>query len=221
MNKLFAGFGFILVFAGLITLAIANIKYYDWTPPKSVQSAYDSWTVTADFLEGERLFVNIVPNLKWSEITEPGDPNGPYPYGYNDIFLEIIDPYGNKTKFKYTWMKMPNPKDPQYYVFLPENLTVIQNGSLINPGFIGEEGEGEPGGTVKYNGTYTANITGMMSPFHYPRYPPKVIELVQSTQVFVQPYFYVFPVGAGSFVGGMAASIYAITYKETKRKKKH
>jgi len=230
MDKLFAGLGLILIFVGLITSAIANVKYENSLPPQSVATAESSWSVAANFSAGERFRVNIVGNATWTTgLLEA--PTESYPYGYLDIFLEIIDPYGDKTIFTFTWMRYPT-KEEGTYVLLPADLIVKQNGSLINPGLYvwnpaaNKTEPGGCGGTARYEGTYIANITGTMPPIYFqpssPYYaPPAVIELVKENLVFSQPFAFALPLGIVSFIGGIAASVYGIKSKEkTSRRKR-
>jgi len=217
VNKLFAGLGLILVLAGLAVSAVGSINFDQWeTPAKVVQRESNSWTVAANFTAGENLTVNIVINLSWQigsfEIPDPGEET-PYPYGHIEVYLDVIDPYGNTTKFTYIWMRYPSRGGE--YILMKANLTVDQSGSLIDPG-IQATGAENPGGMVRHSGLYVANITGISAgaSLHYPDDPPSVMELSRTIQVHVQPYSSALPFGVASFIGGAVVSIYGVRLEE-------
>jgi hypothetical protein len=222
VNKVFAGLGFILILAGLLVSTIGSINYDTWkSPPELVQGVQYSWTVEGNFSSGELLMVNIVINPKWEtgmfEIADPGEET-PYPYGWIEVYFDVIDPYGNKTQFTYIWMRYPSKSGE--YTLVRGNLTVNQNGSLLNPGIV-EVGAQNPGGMVRYSGLYIANITGILAggEVYYPDTPPSVIQLTRSFKVRVKPYSSALPFGVASLIGGAGVSIYGIKFKEKKSKR--
>jgi hypothetical protein len=221
MKIVFAALGLVLLFIGLIMVAFANIRYEKWSQPMSVGIAYDSWSVSANYSSGEGLYVNIVANQKWLQIYELGDPDTVFQYGYIILHVDIMDPYGNKTRFQYRWVRWPSPTDPSVYVILPESSTILQNGSLIESESLREDYV-EPSGVIRYSGTYTVNVTVIGEPtvagYHYPRNPPASTELVKLVVITVEPYSYTLPVGVASFFGGVAASIFGVKSKEIKSK---
>jgi len=220
MNKVFAGLGFILIVAGLLVSAVGSTKFEKWAV-QVVQTAYNSWSVGgANLSSGETFRVNIVRNTKWDTgVLEA--PTDDYPYGYMDIWLDVTDPYGNKTTFVYTWARQANPSDSSSMIVMAANVTVEENGSLIDPG-IQIVGAAGPGGIARYSGSYSAKITSIMAggyPY-YPSYPPGVIQFVKAIQVGSQPYSSALPFGVASFIGGVAASIYGMKSDEKKFKRK-
>jgi len=215
MKIVFAALGLVLLFIGLITVVFANIRYENWSPPMSVGLAHNCWSVSGNYSSNDGLYVNIAANLKWLDLYELGDPDTIFQYGYNIVFVDVIDPYGNKTRFQYRWVRWPNSLNPSEYVILPESTTILQNGSLIDSESLKSEYV-EPSGVVRYSGTYTANITGMW--YQYPKNPPASIELVKLVTISVEPYSYALPVGVAGFIGGVAASIYGVKSQEHQNK---
>lgn len=210
MNRLLVGFGFVLILSGLIAISSANINVKE---PRAqvVKTDKKVWAISANFTEGDKLIVTFVPGNKWSSLTDITDY---YSHGVVWVYVKIVDPLGNATEFQVPWAK---PVAGAIYLFPdPINLTVLEAGSLIDPGWIEIGAFGGCGGIAKYNGSYTVNIET------YPRQlqPPAAIQFVKEIYIQLYPYSFALPIGGSILVCGLGISAYGVRLKLLKRKKK-
>jgi len=143
LKKSLLACGAILLLSGLVLLSRSQIVE-EKEKFQTINYKEDSWEVSANFTEGDRLVVDFRP-ATW-EYREPPDDIRPHPYKF--VRIEIVSPKNENTTFDITLMWPSGATLPQV-----ANITVFNQDGLIvtNP-------MGIVGGVVMYNGTYTARI---------------------------------------------------------------
>jgi len=149
-----------------------------------------SWSVNGTIHAGEKFFLYIVPPTKWHRGVAEA-PTDYYPYGYIDVYVEIMDPYGNTTKFRFTWAKAKNPITETLYTGAA-NVTVLQNGSLIDPGAIEVGAVGGCGGVARVTGVYITRIYDIIPRIYLSQTysPPPTLELIKAQVIEKYPNTY-------------------------------
>jgi len=218
-REYYIGFGLILLMVAALSITFACMKVVD-EKPIVVNSEEKSWSVNGTIHAGEKFFLYIIPPTKWhTGVAEA--PTDYYPYGYIDVYVEIIDPYDKITKFRFTWARAKNPITGSSYIGAA-NVTVLQNGSLINPGVIEVGAVGGCGGVAKVTGVYTARIYDIIPRIYLNQEysEPPTLELVKAHVVEGYPNNYMLWFGILPLCLGLYLLVYPFIHKSTGKHKK-
>ncbi len=216
-REYYIGFGLVLAILAAFTITFAFAKVVE-EKPVVVNSKEKSWSVNGTINAGEKFFLYIVPPTKWHTGVAAA-PTDIYPYGYIDVFVEIVDPKGNTTRFVFTWARAVNPITGSTYIGAA-NVTVLQNGSLIDPGPIEVGAVGGCGGIASISGIYTARIYGIDPMIYYvdQKYsPPPTLELVKAEIIEKYPNTYMLWFGIPMLCLGLYLPIHPIIRKRQKQ----
>lgn len=208
-------FGIILVFGGLVFIALANLPGNPVRETVSEARDGGTWEISGSFKKGEELIIEYSPHTSW---------RGP-PFETTDEFrsmalriviLNVTNPLGGSTLFSVylsPYTRGDQPPDPygelgavKIWVApdMPnEGVQVSSNVTLD-----------ELRGTVKYDGVHTLQV---LEPYPVPLYtpdnpgpimPPAYLGLRR--EYLVYPTAYLFPVGGGISVLGAVLSAWAL-----------
>lgn len=191
MRKAFVALGIILLFAGLIVASV-SARVSENKQSFLVHESKDSWETSGHFEKDDKLIFTFSPTPLEGESFPDGGGNA-------TIYVEIVDPYGNKTVFKVVFSRVGGyPAPPKFSVVSNEG------------GLIVSEPLGEIGGIVCFKGYYLANITTR----NWER--PRTLQLHAEIVEKEYPYLSILPVGITLIVVGGSLSIWGA--KSSKRR---
>jgi len=218
-REYYIGFGLILLTVAALLITFACTKVVDEIP-EVVKHEEKSWSVNGTIYAGEKFFLYIIPPTKWhTGVAEA--PTDYYPYGYIDVYVEIIDRYGNTTKFQFTWAKAENPLTKTLYVGAA-NVTVLQIENLIDPGAIEVGAVGGCGGVARVTGVYIARIYDIIPRIYLEQKysPPPTLELVKAKVVEKYPNTYMLWFGVPLLCLGLYLPVHPFIHKGKGKHKK-
>lgn len=211
MKKTWVALGLIILIVGLAITVWPLTFQRKVVTYRYTYETRNQWNVTGEFIAGNRLNLSITPGANWGAWAEPADQSmGFLPgTGILEIYLDIVGPTGGKTNFAYLFIAAPGQEG------LTPQVEPFGGRVLSNDGGLTIETENyfvkikndtyyrSVGGTVKYNGTYTAALS--QDPVGTPRH----LELRKEEVATELPYFFMVPIGGTITGSGIALSAWA------------
>lgn len=197
MKKWLFGTSLILIIAGLIAVSSACTPVETDTS-MSVAKSNDSWSVSANLTEGDRVWVHTTQGLDWPYGVFDIDDENPY-WGVLWVGVNITDPRGNMTLFYMKYVKDSSEEQRPLSLGLV-NITTNQGGldptPLLREWQNNVTGEWQRsywyvGGIAQFNGTYKFTV-GMLMPSR--EYPPSTMDIRKYIKIREYP-LYLLPIG--------------------------
>lgn len=222
MKKWFFAVGVIIIVVGVIVAsaysAPKEVKDYP-----SVNSVRQAWSVNANLIKGDTVWVEIRQGFDWpvgrfelDEIEWPG-------FGILYVGVDIIEPRGNLTIFLIRFGRLATESSDvvRPLTVLDINLT-INGGGLDSTLFYNNNKYSDVGGIAQFSGTYTFTVSRMMPSRED---PPSVIDIRKRLVTIQQPYTYLLPVGitvtaAGSVLMGFSFKEKPKTYINKRKRER-
>ena len=211
MNKWLVVTGIFLILIGVVAASSSNLnrkKIVDVL----VVGEDNVESVSAQFVEGDKVLVNIWQGLDWpfgffEPPLSPSDPEN----GLLFVYVDIIAPDSTVTRFE---VQYTPPETPRTALSLWK-INVTKQSAGLDPTSLYDCKKATYlgiGGVIKLNGNYTFKVSDIYPPRNY---PPSRIEVRKGA--IITEYPYAFLLGPGLFMTGTGA---ATTIFGFRRKKK-
>jgi len=197
----------ILVVGLVIALiGIGIIPYYSETQTiaqeKAIHSDTNVWSISSYLEGGDNVTVVVRQNALW--VDGPFDISDDGVTAIMYMYIDFIDPNGNTTTFE-----VDLAVTEVQLQLINWNMNVLEEGSIDTSSMLDDKGRlTEVGGTIPFNGTYTARVR--VAPGREDQ-PPSFLGFYHMEMTTKHPNSYLLPTGVAIVVLGGTVSFFGMT----------
>jgi len=192
MSKPLLVLGLVLLFFGtvLASSAVQSEEIIKETD-ELVNTEIDSWQISAEFTQGDKVRLSVTPGEDWDKYIEP--PVVDVPVNHKFIFINITDPSGKDTFIELAYAKYQDQLGLYHVRVVASNGFDVQNDSQKIVGYAGE------------TGLHTATIWGSLPPGGKPASALALFKVKQNS-IINYPHSHLLYPGVAMLIAGAVLS---------------